>query len=118
MRGPAFLTFSNFKVVLKYNNAVAYALAVCTLADLIAGRPGILASWPRDEQPLSHDERIAFQNALVKLGFAPGKIDGVLGRGVKAALRLYQKSRGMPADGFPTFGLLAAMLTEIKQKNL
>jgi membrane-bound lytic murein transglycosylase B len=118
MRGPAFMAFSNFKVVLKYNNAVSYALAVCELADLVAGRPGILASWPRDEQPLSHDERIAFQNALVKLGFDPGKIDGVLGRAVKSALRLYQKTHNIPADGFPTMGLLAAMLVEVKQKGL
>ena len=89
-RGPGFMTFANFKVILKYNNAVSYALAVCVLGDLIAGRAGIQGSWPRDEQPLSRDERIAFQTALAKLGFDPGKIDGVLGRGVKAALRQYQ----------------------------
>jgi membrane-bound lytic murein transglycosylase B len=118
MRGPAFLTFSNFKVVLKYNNAVSYALAVCELSDSLMGRPTIAAAWPRDEQPLSRDERIAFQNALVKLGFDPGKIDGVLGRGVKAALRSYQKVHGLPADGFPTMGLLAMMLVEARQKGL
>ena len=116
-RGPAFMTFSNFKVVLKYNNAVSYALAVCVLGDLIAGRPGIQAAWPRDEQPLSRDERLAFQNALLRLGFDPGKLDGVLGRGVKAALRQYQKARGFPADGFPTLGLLTAMLIEVEQKK-
>ncbi len=37
------MTFSNFKVILKYNNAASYALAVCYLADLIAGRPSIVA---------------------------------------------------------------------------
>jgi len=118
LRGPAFMTFANFKVILKYNNAVSYALAVCVLGDLIAGRTGVLATWPRDEQPLSRDERIAFQAALAKLGFDPGKIDGVLGRGVKVALRRYQKARGIPADGFPTLGLLTAMLLEIRQKQL
>jgi membrane-bound lytic murein transglycosylase B len=118
MRGPAILAFPNFKVILKYNNAVSYALAVCTLADEIAGRPGILAPWPRDEQPLSHDERLAMQAALLKLGFDPGKLDGVLGRGVRAALRLYQKAHGLPADGFPTEALLGAILTEVKAKNL
>lgn len=116
--GPAFMTFANFKVILKYNNAVTYALAVGVLGDLIAGRAGVLAGWPRDEQPLSHDERIAFQTALSKLGFDPGKIDGVLGRGVKLALRRYQKAHAIPADGFPTLGLLAAMLTEVRNKGL
>jgi membrane-bound lytic murein transglycosylase B len=117
-RGPAFLAFANFKVILKYNNAVSYALAVCTLADQIAGRPGIQNPWPRDEQPLSHDERIAFQNGLVKLGYPLSKIDGVLGHDTRAQLRLYQKSRGLPADGFPTMALLAAILVEAKQKGL
>jgi membrane-bound lytic murein transglycosylase B len=117
-RGPAFVTLSNFRVILKYNNAASYALAVCTLADLIAGRPGITAEWPREEEPMSRDERYAFQNALVKLGFDPGKIDGILGRGVRAALRQYQKTHGMPADGFPTLGLLTSMLIEARQRGL
>ena len=117
-RGPAFMTFANFKVILKYNNAVSYALAVCVLGDLIAGRTGIQAGWPREEQPLSRDERLAFQGALLKLGFDPGKLDGVLGRGVKAALRQYQKAHGLPADGFPTLGLLTSMLVEVGQKKL
>ena len=117
-RGPAFMTFGNFKVILKYNNAASYALAVCYLADLIAGRPAILAAWPRDEEPLSHDERIALQTALIKLGFDPGRIDGILGHSGRAALRLWQKAHGLPADGFPTMGLLAQVLIEAKQKGL
>ena len=117
-RGPAILAFSNFKVILKYNNAVSYALAVCTLADQIAGRPGIQTPWPRDEQPLSRDERVSLQNALVKLGYPLDKIDGVLGHGTRAQLRLYQKARGLPADGFPTEAVLATILIEVKQKGL
>ena len=67
---------------------------------------------------MSRDERYAFQNALVKLGFDPGKVDGILGRGVRAALRQYQKTHGMPADGFPTLGLLTSMLIEARQRGL
>jgi membrane-bound lytic murein transglycosylase B len=115
-RGPAFMTFANFKVILKYNNAASYALAVCYLADLLAGRPAIVASWPRDEEPLSHDERIALQTGLIKLGFNPGKIDGIIGHDGRAALRLWQKAHNLPADGFPTMALLAQILTEAKRK--
>ncbi len=82
------------------------------------GRPAIIAGWPRDEQPLSQDERIAFQTALTRLGFNPGKIDGVIGHDGKAALRQWQKAHNLPADGFPTMALLAQMLVEAKQKGL
>ncbi len=117
-RGPAFLTFPNFKVILKYNNAASYALAVCYLADQIAGRPAIVASWPREEAPLSLDERTALQVALTKLGYNPGKIDGIIGHEGKAALRNWQKAHGVAADGFPTMNLLAQVLIEAKQKAL
>ena len=36
--GPAFMVFDNFRMVLKYNNAQSYALAVCLLADRDQGR--------------------------------------------------------------------------------
>jgi membrane-bound lytic murein transglycosylase B len=111
--GPAFLVFDNFKTVLKYNNAASYALAVCYLADRIAGGAPIVASWPRDEVPLSRDERVAFQADLKKLGFDPG----VLGHRARAALRGYQKSRGLAPDGFATENLLEHMERDIVAKG-
>jgi membrane-bound lytic murein transglycosylase B len=112
--GPAFLTFANFKVILKYNNAGSYALAVALLSDRMAGAPGLVASWPRGERALSRAERIQFQTDLKALGFDPGAPDGVLGRNSRAALRQYQKARGLTADGFPTAALLAKLEAEPK----
>ena len=63
-------------------------------------------------------KRVALQTGLMKLGFNPGKIDGVIGHDGKAALRAYQKTHGLPADGFPTMQVLAGVLTEVKAKNL
>ncbi len=108
-RGPAFLVCSNFRVILKYNNAASYALAISLLADRMAGAPPVKHAWPRGESALSRNERIAFQTDLQKLGFDPGTPDGVLGRRTRAALRLYQKSKLLPADGFPTAALLAML---------
>ena len=105
-RGPAFLLFSNFNVILKYNNAASYALAVGLLADRMTGGGVIKRAWPRDERPLSRDERIRFQTGLARAGFDPGEPDGVLGRRTRAALRQYQKSRGVIVDGFATAALL------------
>jgi membrane-bound lytic murein transglycosylase B len=108
-QGPAFLVLPNFSVILKYNNAASYALAVGLLADRMAGGPPVKHSWPRDERPLSRAERIQFQTDLTRLGFDTGTPDGVLGRKSRAALRLYQKSKGLPADGFATASLLTAL---------
>ncbi len=108
-QGPAFLVFPNFSTILKYNNAASYALAVGLLADRMAGGEGVKHSWPREERPLSRDERLRFQADLSKAGFDTGTPDGVLGRRTRAALRQYQKSRNIAADGFATASLLAML---------
>jgi membrane-bound lytic murein transglycosylase B len=105
-RGPAFMVFDNFRTVLKYNNAGSYALAVCMLADSLKGYPPVLAGWPRDEVPLSRPEQLALQTDLQRLGFDPGPLDGILGRQGRAALRGWQKSRGLIPDGFATESVL------------
>ena len=105
-RGPAFLLFSNFSVILKYNNAASYALAVGLLGDRMTGGGVIKRAWPRDERPLSRNERMRFQTGLARAGFDPGAPDGVLGRRTRAALRQYQIARGIVADGFATAALL------------
>jgi membrane-bound lytic murein transglycosylase B len=114
-RGPAFLVFSNFNVILKYNNAASYALAVGLLADSVTGGGTVKRAWPRDERPLSREERLRFQDALAKLGFDPGVADGVLGRRTRAALRQYQKSKSVVADGFATAALLAMLDRDAKK---
>jgi membrane-bound lytic murein transglycosylase B len=117
-RGPAFLVLDNFRTVLKYNNAASYALAVCYLANRLRGSAEIATAWPRYEQPLSRDERFAFQTDLKKLGYDPGVIDGVIGHGVRAAARKYQKDHALAADGFVTQDLLTRMDAEVKAKGL
>ena len=112
-RGPAFMVFDNFRTVLKYNNAASYALAVCMLADRLKGLPPVMASWPRDEAPLSRLEQLALQTDLQKLGFDPGALDGVWGRQGRAALRAWQKSRGLIPDGFATETVLQQIAREL-----
>ena len=98
-RGPAFLVFPNHLVIRQYNNSTAYALGVGLLADRIAGRGGVAAPWPA-EQPLAADQRMGAQGALNRLGFAAGEADGVIGVNTRMAVRAYQKSRGLVADGY------------------
>ena len=116
-RGPAFLLLANFNVILKYNNAASYALAVGLLADRMAGGDPVQHAWPRGEPSLSRSERFSFQQSLARLGFDPGPPDGLLGRKTRAALRQYQKSKALPADGFATASLLTALEADVAKQN-
>ena len=105
-RGPAFLVGPNFRAILRYNNATSYALGVGLLAQRIAGGPAIQAAWPRELRPLSRNALQTLQQALQSKGFDPGSIDGVLGPATRGAIRRWQRSVGLAADGFPTQELL------------
>lgn len=105
-RGPAFLVGDNFRAILRYNNSISYALAVGLLAQGLAGGPGVQAPWPRDLQALTRSQLLALQTALNERGFDSGRPDGILGPATRAALRRYQRSVGLVADGYPTLDLL------------
>jgi hypothetical protein len=105
-RGPAFLVGPNFRAILRYNNATSYALAVGLLAQRLAGGPGVQAEWPREMHVLTRSQIVALQEALNRLGFDSGAPDGLMGPATREALRRYQRSIGLPADGCPDMGLL------------
>ncbi|MFO7771941.1 MAG: peptidoglycan-binding protein, partial [Roseovarius gahaiensis] len=98
--------FANFDVIKRYNNADSYALGVGHLADRIAGGPPIQASWPRGYEPLSFDERKQMQRLLRRKGYPLEKIDGIAGPNTVNAIRAFQKSIGVAADGYPSQTLL------------
>lgn len=108
-KGPAFLVGPNFRAVLRYNNATSYALSVCLLAQRIDGGPPVQAAWPREQRALNRNEVKALQAALNQKGFATGQPDGLVGPATRGALRDWQRSVGLPADGFPTVDLLARL---------
>ncbi|KQY91342.1 lytic murein transglycosylase [Brevundimonas sp. Root1423] len=103
-RGPAFLALPNHYVIRRYNNSVSYALAIGLTADGIAGKPGLVGTWP-DDAPLSRDQRIGAQRALTALGYDTGGVDGVVGANTRAALRRWQIASGRVADGYLTADL-------------
>ncbi len=111
VRGPAFLVGQNFRTLLRYNNATSYALAVGLLAQRIAGGPGVQAAWPTDLPPLSRDQVKALQAALNARGFDAGATDGQAGPATGKALRAYQRTLGLPPDGYPTQDLLNRLQT-------
>ena len=105
-RGPAFLVGPNFRTILRYNNSTSYALAVGLLAQKLAGEPAMQTPWPRDLQALTRSQLLALQTTLNVHGFDSGTPDGTNGPATRRGVRQYQRSLGLPADGYPTLGLL------------
>lgn len=99
-RGPAFLVYDNFRVVMRWNQSQSYALSVALLADRLAGAPALAAS-PALSEPLRNADIASAQRALNVLGHEAGTADGVLGSRTRAALRAFQLEQGLPADGYP-----------------
>ncbi len=105
-QGPAFLVTGNFRAILRYNPAEAYALAVGHLADRIAGAEPVAGPWPATDRPLLKAEREELQKLLLQHGLDTGTPDGIIGAQSRAAIRSFQRTRGLPEDGYPSFELL------------
>lgn len=110
--GPAFLVYSNFDVIMGWNRSAFYALSVGLLADRIAGAADLSRPPPADETGLSREAVVRMQQRLNELGFAAGTPDGVMGTATKAALRAFQQSTGIIADGYPDRATLRALAVE------
>ena len=104
--GPGFLMLQNFRVIMKYNPAEAYALAIGHFADRLRGGAPFVQPWPRQERVLSRAERLEMQQLLAQRGYYRGTPDGQFGGLTRDALRSYQVSIGVAADGFATSEVL------------
>jgi lytic murein transglycosylase len=108
-QGPAFLMLHNFRVIMKYNPAEAYALAIGHLADRLRGGEALVQAWPRHEPVLSLAERREMQELLRRHGFDIGEPDGRFGARTRAAIRDYQAKNGLVPDGFASATILARL---------
>jgi len=108
-RGAAFLIFPNFQVIEKYNTADAYVVAIGSLSDRLKGGPPIAAAWPRDLRALTLEERKELQDRLGRAGFDPGGVDGRMGPKTVAAVKAFQKAKGLVPDGYPSLEVLSLL---------
>ncbi len=106
VQGPGFLMLHNFRVIMRYNPAEAYALAIGHLADRLRGGGPLAQDWPRYERVLSRDERLELQELLNRHGYDAGEPDGRLGARTRAAIRAFQARNGKVPDGFASGGIL------------
>lgn len=105
-QGPALLAFENFGVIKRYNSSDSYVIAVGHLADRLRGGGSFVSDWPRDDRPLTRSEREELQRLLVARGHDTGGIDGRVGPATVAAVRRWQSTHGLPADGYVSLNML------------
>ena len=107
IKGPAFYAFPNFRTYFEWNQSFVYSTTSAFFATLLAGAPMYLEGNP--DPPLSDDETVALQKALVQRGHDVGKIDGIIGKMTRAAIKAEQARLGLPADEWPTKELLSRL---------
>jgi len=103
-RGPAFLVYRNFDVIMDWNHSILYAISVGYLADRINGS-GKLFTKPIDEPLLSKENVLTIQQTLNLLGYDTGVPDGMAGPKTRNATRKFQSDIGLIADGYVGYEL-------------
>lgn len=99
-QGPAFMVFDNFDAVMDWNRSVHYALTVVQLAKQLNGESGSLNRGRVSKEALSFEQMLELQEMLNAGGFNAGEPDGFPGAKTQAAIRRYQLSQNLPADGY------------------
>ncbi|MGH6826391.1 lytic murein transglycosylase [Methyloceanibacter sp.] len=110
--GPAFLVLNNFRSILHYNQSMSYALGVGHLSDRLKGYGPFVHPWPTDENHLALDQRVELQKLLVAKGLLVGDTDGIIGPATLEAVKTFQRSKGLPVDGFPSRTILELLRKE------
>ena len=111
-RGPKLLAFKNFDVIKRYNNSTSYAMGITVLGEALNGKSVLTTPWPRGDKPLSFDDKKDLQRKLNALGYNVGGVDGMIGPNTRKAIRAWQKSIGVPADGYMEQRLFARLMAQ------
>jgi len=99
-QGPAFMVFNNFHTIMDWNRSINYALSVTLLAQQLKDLTVLGAGKDADAGALTLLQMKRLQFMLNQLGFDSGPPDGYPGLQTQSAIRAYQLSQGLPADGY------------------
>lgn len=99
--GPAFLTYPNFDVIMKWNLSKNYAAAVGLLANRLVGAPKRNYQALDDKHRYTREQLKALQQRLQDMGYNTGKPDGIWGPNSRKAIRAFQLANNLVADAYP-----------------
>lgn len=103
--GPAFMTYSNFDIIMIWNHSTSYALAIGLLADNISNNTELFHQREKNWQKVNKKQIIETQSTLKKMGFYKGAIDGDWGYQSRLALKQWQIENNIPNDGYLSHNL-------------
>ena len=108
-KGPSFVTYQNFDVIMGWNHSEYYALSVGRLADRISGAGKLQNRPPDADLKISRERVLQLQQNLNTLGYDAGEPDGIPGPMTRSAVSRYQQSKGVIADGYLDAAILEAI---------
>lgn len=118
-KGPAFLLYPNFNVIMTWNLSKSYALSVGILANKLIGASGLKLSKKQTKvKPYTVTAMKNLQNQLNTLEFELGEPDGIWGPKTRRAIRLFQIEHQLIADGYPNddvFSTANSVINESKK---
>ncbi|WP_146346177.1 lytic murein transglycosylase [Phaeobacter marinintestinus] len=103
-KGPAFLSYPNFDVYFEWNQSFVYVMTAAYFATRLEGAAIYNAGTP--DPGLNGSQMKQLQTKLAARGHNVGKVDGILGANTRIAVQKEQIRLGLPADAWPTPGLL------------
>ncbi len=95
--GVLFLVYDNFNRIMKWNRSTFYAITVGRLADRIAGFEKLKNL--KKEKKIKVEQVKKVQKILKQKGFYRGKIDGIIGKGMRKAIRDFEIKNNLPVNG-------------------
>lgn len=72
---------------------------------------------PVPQPPPADPKILGLQKALKRFGYDPGDIDGIMGDNTRAALKKYQKDKGVPPSGTLDAKTQGVLLTQLAAQN-
>ena len=96
----------NFRAIMKYNPAEAYALAIGHLADRLRGGGPIVQAWPRDERVLTPCGAARTAAAPRAPRLRRRRAGRAARPKTRVAVRDFQARSGLVPDGFASAAIL------------
>ncbi len=84
---------------------MVYATTAAYFATRLAGAPPV-GKGNGKVAPFGAKQVVELQKLLSRQGYEVGKIDGILGTATRTAVKDVQMKLGLPADSYPTPGLI------------